>query len=399
MATTSPMFLDWFLAPFARHFRGLGWTVDSLANADAEFARRADFDRHFVAPWSRNPLRLANLTEAPALVRSVAARGYDIVHVHSPVAAFVTRLGLRRARRAGGPRVIYTAHGFHFHANGAAATNAAFLGLEKLAGRWTDYLVVMNRDDERAALRHRLVPPDRLRLMPGIGVDLERFARAAVAPGEVRRFREEAGLGDAPYLLMAAEFIERKRHRDLLRAFQLLGPGGEGGPLLVLAGTGPLLEEMRSLAGELGIGGRVRFLGFRTDMELLLRDAAGLVLPSAQEGLPRCVLEAMAMGVPVVGSRIRGNVDLLEGGVGHLFDPGDVPALAEALRRVLGDREEAAARARLGEARAADYDLRRLVRMHEELYAEALAAAHPEAPFPLLSGGLPPGAARPSSTR
>jgi glycosyltransferase involved in cell wall biosynthesis len=381
MATTSPMFLDWFLVPYARHFRSIGWTVDALANADAEFVNRSEFDDYFVAPWSRNPLQPANVLRAPRRVREVVERGYDLVHVHSPVAAFVMRHALRRSRGVGGPRLIYTAHGFHFHANGSPLKNYAFRTLEKLAGAWTDYLVVMNRDDERAALDHRFVPRSRLRLMPGIGVDLERYSRASIAPAEVARFRAGLGVGDAPYFVMAAEFIERKRHRDLLQALRRVSAEAALPPAhLLLAGGGPLLPDMRALAGELGIADRVHFIGFRDDIPLVLSDAAALVLPSAQEGLPRCILEALSMGVPVVGSRIRGNVDLLEDDVGYLFDPGDVSSLAAALRQILLDPGEARARARMGEAKVARYDLRELIRLHEELYDEALGVNIQEQP-------------------
>jgi glycosyltransferase involved in cell wall biosynthesis len=379
MVTTSPMFLDWFLVPYARHFRSKGWTVDALANDDAEFVHRAEFDDYFVAPWSRNPLRPANVLGAPGKVREVVARGYDLVHVHSPVAAFVTRHALRAARGADGPRLIYTAHGFHFHANGSPLKNAVFRWLEKLAGRWTDYLVVMNRDDERAATVDRFVPPDRLRFMPGIGVDLDRYSRARVAPADVARFRAEVGIGDAPYFVMAAEFIARKRHRDLLLALGgLARDAAIPAAHLVLAGGGPLLPELRALAAELGVADRVHFVGFRDDIPVVVSDAAALVLPSQQEGLPRCILEAMSMGVPVVASRIRGNVDLLDGGAGYLFEAGDVPALEASLRRVLTARDEARTRGAVGAARAARYGLRELIRMHEELYAEALADGPPE---------------------
>src|SRR5579885_3067628 len=69
------------------------------------------------------------------------------------------------------PRVIYTAHGFHFYRGGSALRNQVFRSLEKLAGNWTDHLVVLNQEDHEAAVRYRLVPSGQVCLMPGIGVD------------------------------------------------------------------------------------------------------------------------------------------------------------------------------------------------------------------------------------
>jgi glycosyltransferase involved in cell wall biosynthesis len=104
--------------------------------------------------------------------------------------------------------------------------------------------------------------------------------------------------------------------------------------------------------------------------------AVAVVLPSQQEGLPRCILEAMSIAVPVIGTRIRGTSELLEdGAAGVLVDVGDVEALAGALRRVLDDPETAREVGRRGQLRVGEYDVRKLVELHEQLYAEALAAA------------------------
>src|SRR4051794_29163723 len=117
MVATVPMTLRGFLLPFAEHFRARGCRVDGLARGitgDADCVR--GFDRVWDVDWSRNPLRLGQLFRTPAAIRELVVReGYDLVHVHTPIAAFLTRFALRGLRRQGRPRVIYTAHGFHFH--------------------------------------------------------------------------------------------------------------------------------------------------------------------------------------------------------------------------------------------------------------------------------------------
>src|SRR5262249_22933246 len=160
--------------------------------------------------------------------------------VHSPVAAFVARLALRHLRKRGKPRVIYTAHGFHFYEGRCRLRGALFRTLEQCAGRWTDFLVVINREDEQAARRYGIVPPARVRYMPGIGVDRWRYSAGAGSEADVARVRQELGVGSADRLfLMVAEFIARKRHRDALDALaRLRRPEA----CLALAGAGPLLE-------------------------------------------------------------------------------------------------------------------------------------------------------------
>lgn len=376
IATTVIDTIDAFLLPFARHFRDRGWTVDAACRDDLSHLREAGyFDATFQLPWSRNPLDPRNLARAPGLLRAlVAARGHDLVHVHTPVASFVTRYALGALPAARRPALVYTAHGFHFHPRGNPLRNLTFLGLEKLAGRWTDYLVVMNRHDEAAARRHGLVAQERLRPMPGIGVDLTALHPEAIERSAVEAFRRDVGLAEgAPYFLMAAEMIPRKRHADLLEAYALLARQvGPSAPALVLAGKGVLEEALRGSARRLGISDRVRFAGFRRDVAAAMRGALAVLLTSEQEGLPRCLLEAMALGTPVIATRIRGNVDLLDDGCGLLVEVGDHRGLAAALLASVEDPAAAQERARRARQKADRFDLRHILALHESLYAEAL---------------------------
>jgi glycosyltransferase involved in cell wall biosynthesis len=370
MVSTIPETLRGFLLPFVDHFRGLGFRVDAMAQGVGDCAECSNaFDHVWDVTWSRNPLDHRNLLAARRRVRDVVAEhDYDLVHVHTPVAGFVTRFALRRLRQTGQPRVIYTAHGFHFYRGVPQPRGAALRALEKLAAGWTDHLVVINREDQRAACR--LLPRERVWHMPGIGVDLERYSPGAVAESEVAQVRRELGLSAEHRLfLMIAEFNAGKRHRDAVAA---LARQGRSEARLALAGTGPLMEETRRLARALGVADRVSFLGFRPDIPALVRASVAVVLPSEREGLPRSVMESLSLGVPVIGTRIRGILDLLEGGGGLLVPVGDVTALAEAMSRVLDHQAESREMGRRGRECMADFDLRKVIAMHEALYEAAL---------------------------
>jgi glycosyltransferase involved in cell wall biosynthesis len=378
IVATTAVTLRAFLLPFARHFRALGWRVDGLAEGAGTCAACAEtFDRVHDIAWSRNPLDVRNVAGSPRRVRQLVAEGaYDIVHVHTPVASFVTRSALRRARRGGrGPEVVYTAHGFHFHPGGGAAANVAYRALERLAGRWTDRLIVINRVDEDAARRHALVPPSRLRYVPGIGVDTRHYAPAEAA-GPDHEVRGALGIpADAPFFAMVAEFNPGKRHADAVAA---LAAVARRDVHLVFAGRGPMLEPTRARATSLGVGGRVHFAGQVADVRPLVRAAAALLLPSLREGLPRSVLEAMAMERPVIGSDVRGMSELLSGGAGLLHPPGDVAALSRAMETVLADESGSRAMAERGRRRVCgEYALERILSLHQELYGELLVASVP----------------------
>jgi glycosyltransferase involved in cell wall biosynthesis len=369
MVTTVASTLRAFLLPFATHYRGLGWQVDALASgvSDCPECSRA-FDQVFEAGWGRNPLSLLENIGAARTVSAVTANGrYDMVHVHTPVAAMVARAALRLRDRS--PRMIYTAHGFHFFQGGAAVRNAAFIALEKLAGCWTDALVVINREDEASARRLALVSQQRIVYMPGIGIDLSRYNAESVSKTSSSELRAALNLGEGTSVfLQIADFVPRKRHRDLLRAFAMLPPSTR----LLLAGDGPELGAMVLLARDLGIVDRVRFLGQRNDVPVLLALADAVLLVSEQEGLPRCVLEAMAMERPVVGTRVRGTKDLLEQGGGILVPVGNVDAIAAGMRDILERPVEARAMGLRGRESVTKYDQQLILELHDRLYEQIL---------------------------
>lgn len=370
--TTIPGTLSSFLGPIASHFQAKGWQVDAIAQGISANPKCLEiFDRVWEVEWSRNPLDPQNLIVAPRQITEVLAQqGYDIVHVHTPVAAFVTRYALNGLRKRGRPKVIYTAHGFHFYHGGAPLKNAIFLALEKLAGRWTDYLVVINREDEEAAKRYRIVPTERTRYMPGIGVDIEHYSPNAVPEIEVLRVRQELGLAlVTPLFLLVAEFIPRKRHHDVLKAFARLGRTEVH---LAFAGDGLLMKEMQQLASDLGIQNQLHFLGLRQDIPTLVRASVATLLTSQQEGLPRSVMESLCLEIPVIGTEIRGTRELLEGGCGLLVKVGDVEGLAQAMAWVLDHPEDVQIMGKRGRERMATYDLGYILKLHEVLYSEAM---------------------------
>jgi lipopolysaccharide/colanic/teichoic acid biosynthesis glycosyltransferase/glycosyltransferase involved in cell wall biosynthesis len=388
IVTTVPATLRAFLLPYARHFAAHGWQVDAMARDVSACADcRAAFQLVWDVDWTRNPFDLFKLARSLRQVREVVTDGgYDLVHVHTPIAAFVTRAALRRMRQSGKPKVIYTAHGFHFHSGGGRLRNAVFRALECRAGQWTDELVVINREDALAASFLRIVPREHLHFMTGIGVDTERYHPDRVAESEVLAVRSALGLAPGtPLFLVLGEFIPRKRHRDVIEALaRLRDPRAH----LALAGDGPLLETVRAQAARRGVAERVHFLGFRRDVPALVRASDAVVLVSQQEGLPRSVLEALCLKRPVIGSDIRGTRELLEDGAGWLVPVGDADALARAMSEVTASPEKARARGRRGRLKVMEgYDQASILQSHEELYTRVLAAPQPLSPRERVAEG------------
>lgn len=377
IVATIPETIEAFLLPYIKHLQDRGWQVDGMARGirSSETCRRA-FDQVVDAPWSRQPLDFRNFIRTPRLIQDLVSReNYSVVHTHTPVASFVTRFALRRFTED--LKIVYTAHGFHFYSGGPPVRNLIFSVLERLAGRWTDDLIVINREDFEVAKRMHLVRPGRLHQIPGIGVDTTRFNRREAAGQDAARLRAELSLPDSARLVtVVAEFIGRKRHEDAINALaRLQNPHVH----LLLAGSGERSGEIRALAKRLGLCSQVHFLGYRNDVPALLAASDVLLLPSLQEGLPRSILEAMSIGTPVVATRIRGVTDLLDDGAGVLVPVRSPAAIAEALDYLLSDTQASKRIADTAAARVRQYDLDPLLAWHERFYEQLLAGRRQQA--------------------
>nr|WP_321500569.1 glycosyltransferase family 4 protein [uncultured Dethiosulfovibrio sp.] len=335
IVTTVAITLEAFLLPHAKRLKKAGWQVDCLANGASNSEKcRTTFDRCHDIGWGRTPLDWDNFTSFPARIKKLVAReGYDVVHVHTPVASFVTRYALKDLKKRTGTKVIYTAHGFHFYKGGNPIKNALFLGVEKLAARWTDRIEVINSEDYQAAITH-LLPKDRVKfLKDGVGLDRDHYNPKAVPKEAIQQVRRDMGLKDSDILFtMIAEFNRGKRHSDLIRAFSMVKTPRAH---LAFLGKGKLMDKSKELCHNLGIAERVHFLGHVPDVRPYILASATTVLPSEREGLPRSVMESIALGVPVIGTNARGTRDLLRDGGGWIVPVGDTKQITEVIIDVI----------------------------------------------------------------
>lgn len=371
MVTTVPTTVEGFLLPFADYFRGKGWRVDAMAAGITSSATcRKHFDNLFDAAWSRNPFDLHRLAIAAHQVKSVADHGpYDIIHVHTPIAAFVARFSLRRRRI---PHVVYTAHGFHFYKGQACVPHAVYLALERLAGLWTDRLITINDEDLDAALRYRILPQERILRMNGIGLDMRYYNPETISHQDVSKLHRALDIpsGHAVFTVIA-EFTANKQHALLLEA---VAQCREVPLTVLLAGDGRLRADIQELAERLAIQDRVRFLGQREDIPLIIASSTATVLTSQREGLPRSTMESLAMGVPAIGTDIRGIRDLLSDGCGILVPSGDPQALARALEWAAQNPVRMRSMGAIGRQKMlSGFSLDAILLEHEHLYQQMLS--------------------------
>lgn len=289
------------------------------------------------------------------LRRLVREHDIDIVHTHMPLPAAYARLALPRRP----PAFVHTEHNMWSRYRWPTR-----LANQVTYGRNARAVAV---SDQVAATIRSSVPVEVIvhGTDPSLVVD---------GPGARAAARATLGLGEGARVVgTVGNFTAKKDQATLLRAFASV-PDSPGGTHLVLVGLGPLEDDLRALADELGIGPRVVWPGSRDDVFALLPGFDAFVLSSRFEGLPIALLEAMASGVAPVATEVGGIPSVItDGQDGLLVPPGDPDALAAALGKVLDDDALRADLGRQAARRAGDFDLVHAVRRTEDLYAQVVA--------------------------
>lgn len=349
-----------FLLPLMEGMRAAGHEVVGVCSDGAllDGVREAGF-RVEAVPIARSYGLRQHLRTLRELVRLFRRERFDMVHVHTPVAALLGRIA---AAWTGVPRIVYTAHGFYFHEHMPWARRCAFVALEWLAGRTTHVLFTQAQEDADAARRLGLCRTGVVHAI-GNGVDPARFAPDGGAARA--RIRKELGVpADRVAVAVIGRLVVEKGYPELFEAMR-----GVDAELWVIGGrldsdrADAMDAALDRLAADTGLAARVRFLGYRSDVPDVLRAADIFTLPSHREGMPRSIVEAMMAGLPVVATDIRGSrEEVVDGETGALVPLGDVGALEAALRRLAEDKKLRARQGAAGRERAlAEFDEARVV--------------------------------------
>ncbi len=262
------------------------------------------------------------------LARIVRRFRPHVVHshmIHANLLARITRI------LAPVPVLISTAHNT-FETGRFFGNEASTHFVYRVTDWLTDATSQVSREGFERYLRGRAARADKLVYIPN-GVDTNRFAPNSAIRVAKRR---ELALGEEEFVWLAVGRLEKaKDYPTLLRAFSLVIKVKQNARLLI-AGKGSMLEEVERLIEELRLGERVLLLGSRGDVPELMNAADAYAMSSLWEGMPLVLLEAHASGLPIVATRVGDNVEIVREGVsGFLVPPGDVLALAGAMKRLM----------------------------------------------------------------
>lgn len=322
---------------FPEHIKMLiaqGHSVHFATNCDdpvPDIYKTIDCKIHHI-PFSRSPFDKTNLDAYRDLKKLVEMEHYDIVHTHTPNASMIVRLACRNARKQG-TKVVYTAHGFHFYKGAPLKNWLMYYPVEKFCAKYTDVLITINTEDFDLAKKKFHVRDTFY--VPGVGIDLSKIDK--VNPDHIA-IRKAMNVPEKCVLLLSVgELNVNKNHEVVVRALAKLNNPNVH---YAIAGLGDKKEYLEQLATKLGIKNQFHLLGYRTDAFSLYKTADVFVFPSFREGLSVSLMEAMASGMPIVCTKIRGNVDLVEEGKGgQLFMPRDVDTLCSHLKVLVDDEK------------------------------------------------------------
>ncbi|HFJ9475911.1 TPA: glycosyltransferase family 4 protein [Bacillus cereus] len=335
VVTTVSSTIKAFLIPQISLLRSKGYKVEIATHVMGDLS---EFQKHIQntvvhnVPFNRNAKSLENVYAYKMIKKIIRNTEYDLIHVHTPIAAFLTRLASTNRNT-----VVYTAHGFHFNENGSSISNFIYKTMEKIAATKTDKLVVINKDDYE--IGKSIIDPSKLQYIKGVGVDMNEYNEDIIDDKEKIAFKRELGINrDTKVITHIAEINSNKRQIDTVLAAEKLREMYGDNFVVLLAGRGPLHESIKEKIQELGLEKHVKCLGFRNDINKILSITDIGMLISLREGLPKSVMEMMAMKIPVLLTNIRGNRDLVKHNEnGILVDIKSPNQIAEGWHKILTD--------------------------------------------------------------
>ena len=341
--------------------KGLGYEVYVACNTNGKEEELQQLDCKIVhLPIERNPLKKQNVTSYRYLKMLMEKEKFDLVHCHTPVGGILARMAARKYRRTG-TKVIYTAHGFHFFKGAPLINWIIYYPIEWWFSKYTDVLVTINYEDyERAKTFHA----KKVEYIPGVGVDIEKFKKEKVSS---TKNRKEFGLEADDFVVVSVgELNKNKNHEVVIKAISKLN-----NPKVkyLICGQGSLESYLENLIEEQGLTEQVKLMGFRRDIVQLYNASNLFVFPSMREGLSVALMEAMACGLPVVCSKIRGNTDLIKQDAGgYLVHFKDVEMFSKSILKILEKPELAKKMAEYNRERIKEFSIEKSREKMEDIY-------------------------------
>ena len=316
--------------------------------------------------FARSPLKYQNLTAYRQLTRLMKEMQFDLVHCHTPVGGVLARLAAHKTHT--GP-VVYTAHGFHFFTGAPLLNWMIYYPVECFLAKYTDLLITINEEDYKRAQKF---PAKRVRRIHGVGMALG--IETQLSDAQVEMQKESMGLKLSDFIIVSAG--ELNANKNQIMVLEALTKIRKQNYCYLVCGKGPLQKKLEEYVKNHFMEEFVCFLGYRKDLDRILQLADLFVMPSKREGMPTAVMEAMKYKLPVIGTNIRGNNELIvDGETGYLVAGNAIEDMAEKIEKMM---EEPLLKKQMGEnarKRLKEYSSEIVKHEMENNYKEVIGAA------------------------
>lgn len=280
-------------------------------------------------PYQRHSL-LKNIKLVKATKELLKSEKFDLVHAHTETGGLIFRMSVGAAK---GSKLFYTPHGMSFYKGSSLKSQLLYRPIEKWICKKMDGNLAINVEEYETILTWK---KSSAYLTHGIGLNVQRIQTITRAREDI--LNELSIPQNATVVLSIGELDDNKNHVTVINALAELDCDNV---YYVICGVGYKETYLREEAEKKGIANRVILCGYRRDIPDVIHAADIFVFPSKHEGLPVSLMEAMAGGLPIICSDIRGNRDLIRDGEnGYLFRPEDVDELKMKLQKLLFDKEQ-----------------------------------------------------------
>lgn len=349
------------------------WVV-ALDDETATHFRNAGATPVYIPGWLR-PVTPVDAIPLFHLWRLCRREKFDLVSTHTSKGGMLGRIA---AKLAGVKAVTHHVHGFGFHEFTHPLVKQVYVLFEKLGAACEDLMITVGEQHRQIAIELGIEKPERIRTIFN-GIDLQKFLSA-----DREATRRALGFGaDEIILGSIGRLAPQKGFAYMIEAM----PGivaEHPRARLVIAGIGPLEDELKALAKTQGVEDHVTFLGFRRDAPQLLAAFDVFVHPSLWEGLSISLMEAMVAGRPIVCSRIPGNIEMIDDGKTGIFtEPARPESIVSGVNRMLADWTGAQRMAKAAQRFACDrFSVERMVRENIDAY-DSVAQPRKKSPIPI----------------
>lgn len=367
VATVVKQHIMVFHIPYLKLFKENGYEVHVCAKNDYEDkdeCRIPYCDRFYDLPFERSPFKKNNFYVFKKLKNTINNNKYDIIHCHTPMGGALTRLSAIKACN-NCSKVIYTAHGFHFYKGAPLLNWLIYYPIERWLARYTDVLITINKEDYNRAKKFKA---KRVYYIPGVGIDTEMFRNVNI---DKLRKRKSIGVKNDNFMIISVgELNKNKNHKVIIKAIAKLKSKNIK---YVICGQGPLENELKKLSQELDIRQQVIFLGYRKDISELMNIADLFAFPSYREGLSLSLMEAMASGLPVICSKIRGNSDLIiDNKGGYLVNNSDMYGYYKSIVKYIENNDFIKKHGNYNKKRIKSFDINIVLKKMQTIYGSLI---------------------------